>query len=130
MKKQLFCSVLAIVATIGSLMAQGMEQTKAPKERAMETLSVAQAGLTLSSEQAESAYPVFISFYEAQQTAMAEMRSSGSIDRTKMKEIKDKLSADRDAKLKAIFTDDQLKKWINEIEPGLRPQQRNNEKKP
>jgi protein CpxP len=32
---------------------------------------------------------------------------------------------DRDAKLKAIFTDDQYNKWKNDIEPAMRPQRGN-----
>jgi periplasmic protein CpxP/Spy len=129
MKKQLFCSLLAIVTTVGSLMAQGMD-VKAPKERAMETLTKVQTSLTLTSDQAEKAYPIFENFYASQQNAMAEMRASGSMDRTKMKETRDKIAAERDAKLKTLLSQDQMKKWIDEVEPSLRPQRRGGDQKP
>ena len=53
---------------------------------------------------------------------MKEMRASGNMDREAMMTKRKELAEARDAKLKLIFTEEQLKKWINEIEPGLRPQ--------
>lgn len=66
--------------------------------------------------------------FTAQQTAMEEMRNAGTMDREKMKETRDKLNAERDLKLKAILTEDQMKKWINDIEPSMRPQRRQGQK--
>ena len=34
------------------------------------------------------------------------------------------LIAIRDDKLKAILTEDQMKKWTNEVEPAMRPQRK------
>ena len=43
-----------------------------------------------------------------------------------MREKMQKLQAERDDKLKKIFTDDQYKKWKDEIEPTTRPQRGGN----
>jgi protein CpxP len=39
-----------------------------------------------------------------------------------------KLNIDRDEQLKQIFTDDQFKKWKDDIEPALRPQRPNRQR--
>ena len=41
-----------------------------------------------------------------------------------MAEMQD-MAADRDAKLKTVFTDDQMKTWKDSIEPSMRPQRGN-----
>ncbi len=60
--------------------------------------------------------------YRTADAKRQEMMSGGSPDRDKMRTEMQKLSGDRDDKLKNIFTDDQFKKWKDEIEPSLRPQ--------
>ena len=65
----------------------------------------------------------FTNFYTAQQKMMEDMRAGGGTpDRDKMMEGRKKLVDERDDKLKKIFTDDQFKKWKDEIEPSMRPQ--------
>jgi len=64
----------------------------------------------------------FTTFYKGQQKMMEDMRASGQMDRDKMMEGRKKLADERDDKLKKIFTDDQFKKWKDEIEPTTRPQ--------
>lgn len=61
-------------------------------------------------------------FYEAQEKAMAAMRQSGNMDREAMREKRQQLVTERDSKLKLILTEEQLKKWKEEIEPSMRPQ--------
>ena len=124
MKKQLFLSLLAIVTSVGTIMAQDAMQPKKPNERAKETYFKLKTDLSLVGEQDAKVYQVFEDFYTAQQKAMEEMRNSGAMDRDKMKETRDKLNAERDAKLKAILTEEQMKKWITDVEPGMRPQRR------
>jgi len=64
----------------------------------------------------------FTNFYKGQQKMMEDMRASGQMDRDKMMEGRKKLADERDDKLRKIFTDDQFKKWKDEIEPTTRPQ--------
>lgn len=124
MKKQILLSLLAIITAVGSIMAQGNMQQKTPAERAKETAVKLKTDLTLNAVQDTKVYEVFENLYTTQQKAMEEMRNSGSMDREKMKETRDKLNVERDTKLKAILTEEQMKKWINDVEPGMRPQRR------
>jgi len=65
----------------------------------------------------------FTNFYRSQQKMMEDMRAGGGQpDREKMMEGRKKLADERDEKLKKIFSDDQFKKWKDEIEPTTRPQ--------
>jgi protein CpxP len=65
----------------------------------------------------------FTNYYRGQQKMMEDMRASGGQpDREKMMEGRKKLADERDEKLKKIFTDEQFKKWKDEIEPTTRPQ--------
>lgn len=65
----------------------------------------------------------FTSYYKDQDKMREEMMSGGGTpDRDAMRAKFQKLAADRDDKLKKIFTDDQFKKWKDEIEPTTRPQ--------
>ena len=55
-----------------------------------------------------------------------EMKSGGGTpDRDAMRDNMLKLNIERDEKLKLIFTDDQFKKWKQDIEPAMRPQRQN-----
>jgi len=68
----------------------------------------------------------FTNYYRSQQKAMEDMRAAGGQpDREKMMETRKKLADERDEKLKKIFTDEQFKKWKDEIEPTTRPQRPN-----
>jgi hypothetical protein len=65
----------------------------------------------------------FTNFYRGQQKMMEDMRANGGQpDRDKMMEGRKKLADERDEKLKKIFTDEQFKKWKDEIEPTTRQQ--------
>ena len=57
---------------------------------------------------------------------MEEVRASGSMDREATISKHKELSDARDAKLKAVFTEVQMKKWVDKIEPSLRLQRRSN----
>ncbi len=49
----------------------------------------------------------------------------GQPDRDAMMEARQKMVADRDAKLKEVLTADQMKVWKDQIEPATRPQRGN-----
>ena len=85
------------------------------------------ADLKLNPDQTTKSDSVFMEAFRAQDKIFEEMRASGGQpDREAMREKMQKLNGDRDEKLKKIFTEDQFKKWKDEIEPSLRPQRRNN----
>lgn len=127
MKKQLLVLVAALFITAG-VFAQG-PQRMTVDERVALAMDKIEAGLKPSETVRASAKTVIVDFYTKQQKAMEEMRASGSIDREKMMELRKKLAEERDTKLKEIFSAEQMTKWTNEVEPSLRPQRREGDKK-
>ena len=121
MKKQILLLVAAICFTITSLMAQENMQRQTPEDRT-KTAMEKMAPLNLDTATKAKTQVIIADFYTAQQNAMKEMRASGNMDREAMMAKRKELAEARDGKLKLIFTQEQLKKWIEEIEPGLRPQ--------
>lgn len=76
------------------------------------------APLQLDTTQQRKTSDVFTSFFEAQNKLRQDAMASGQRpDRSKFQE----LIGNRDAQLKAIFTETQYKKFTQDLEPGLRP---------
>lgn len=120
MKKQIMLLMIAVSLGIGAAVAQGgprmtiEERTKA----VMGKIAV----LKLDTAATSKTQAIIADFYNAQQKAMEEMRVTGSMDRDAMMAKIKELTEARDVKLKGIFTADQFKSWVDEIEPSLRPQ--------
>ncbi len=115
---------LAAVISITSVSAQGGQgggQRQTPEERTKATIEKL-APLNLDDATKEKTTVIFTEYYTTSQKAMDDMRASGSFDRDAMMAKRKELSDARDAKLKLIFTEEQMKKWKEEIEPSLRPQ--------
>ena len=127
MKKQLVWMLFAAVFSITAVNAQGGGgggQRQTPEERTKATMEKL-AVLNLAADAKAKTETVIADFNNAQQKAMQEMRASGSMDRDAMMAKRKELADARDAKLKLIFTEEQMKKWKDEIEPSLRPQRGN-----
>lgn len=126
MKKQFVLLLFTTMFSLSAVNAQGGGgQRQTPEERTKATMEK-MAPLNLDVDAKKKTAMVIADFNEAQQKAMEEMRASGTMDREAMKAKRKELSVARDAKLKVIFTADQLKKWIDEIEPSTRPQRGGN----
>jgi hypothetical protein len=124
MKKQFFLAVFAAMFSITAVNAQGGGgggQRMTPEERTKATMEK-MAPLNLSAEAKTKTEVVIAEFNTKGQKAMEEMRASGNMDRDAMMAKRKVLADERDVKLKAIFTEEQYKKWINEVEPTTRPQ--------
>ncbi len=121
MEKKLLLLITGICFNVTFLMAQGNMQRLTPEERS-KTAIEKMSSLNLDSTTKSKTEVIMLDFYTSQQKAMEEMRASGSMDRDAMMAKRKELVETRDGKLKLIFTQEQLKKWIDEIEPGLRPQ--------
>jgi periplasmic protein CpxP/Spy len=123
MKKQFVLMALAAVISISSVSAQGGQggQRQTPEERTKATIEKL-APLNLDDATKGKTTVIFTDYYTASQKAMEDMRASGTFDRDAMMAKRKELSDARDAKLKLIFTEEQMKKWKDEIEPSLRPQ--------
>lgn len=110
---------LILMATTG-IYAQGMQRMTVP-ERVKATMDKLTTPLTLTDAQVTSTQSVFTDYYTAQTKMFEDARASGQRpDRDAFQKMTD----DRDAKLKAIFTPDQYTKYKNEVEATLRPQRR------
>ena len=67
----------------------------------------------------------FATYYRATDKLRQELMSGGDRpDRQVMMEKMAPLTDARDAELKGILTEDQYKKWKDELEPSMRPQRR------
>ncbi len=112
----------AVIISITTVNAQGGGgQRMTPEERTKATVEK-MAPLNMDAEIKAKAEAIIAEFYNTQQKAMEEMRASGSFDREAFAAKRKELSDARDGKLKAIFTAEKMKKWIEEIEPSTRPQ--------
>lgn len=102
----------------------GGVQRRTPEERAKMVMDKLNS-FNLDKSKYDQADSVFTQFYRTMAEKRKEMMSGGEMgDRQQMMETMKKLGGERDEKLKKIFTDDQFKKWKDEIEPSLRPQRR------
>jgi len=120
MKTKVVLIAVALFAGSVASNAQGGFPRRTIEERVKavdEKISV----FNLDKAKKDQADTVFTQYFKAVDAKREEMMNSGSPDREKMRSEMQKLSGDRDDKLKSIFTDDQFKKWKDEIEPSLRP---------
>jgi len=110
---------LFIIAATG-IYAQGMQRMSVP-ERVKATMDKITTPLGLNATQVSSTDSVFTDYYTTQTKTFEDARASGQRpDRS----VFQKMTDDRDAKLKNIFTPDQYTKFKNEVEATLRPQRR------
>lgn len=111
---------LILMATTG-IYAQGMQRRSVP-ERVKATMDKLTPALNLDASQQSKTDSVFTDYYNAQMKMFQDARDSGNRpDRSQFQ----KLTDERDAKLKDIFTADQYTKFKNEVEETLRPQRQN-----
>ena len=121
MKKQFVLMAFAAMFSITAVNAQGGGgQRMSPEERIKTTIEK-MAPLKLDADTKMKADAIITEYINGQQKAMDEVRASGG-DRDAMMAKRKEFTDARDAKLKAIFTEAQMKQWKDEIEPSLRPQ--------
>ncbi len=121
MKKQIGLMLIAAIFSFTAATAQGGGgQRMTPEERITFTIEK-MAPLKLDSETKAKADVIIADYINGQQKAMDEVRAAGG-DREAMMAKRKEFTDARDAKLKAIFTEAQMKQWKDEIEPSLRPQ--------
>lgn len=115
--------VMAAIVSITAVNAQGggQRQQQTPEERTTAVIEKMVA-MNLDADTKTKVTTIFVDFYKAQQTAMEEMRASGNFDREAFGAKRKELGEARDVKLKAVFTEAQMKQWKDEIEPTTIPQ--------
>jgi protein CpxP len=98
--------------------SQGMQRLTV-EERVKAAMDKMTVPLSLDTAEQSKTAAVFTDFYTAQRKMREDARASGTRpDRS----VFEKMMNDRDDKLKAIFTDEQYKKYKDEVEATLRPQ--------
>lgn len=111
--------VFAAAISITSVNAQFQRRT--PEERLKTVHDKLDSAFKLEAAKLTQADEVFLNYYKESDKKMDEIRSGGGT-REEMTAARQKLTEDRDAKLKAILTEDQMKIWKEQIEPSMRPQ--------
>ena len=119
MKKQLGLVVMAAMFSIAVANAQS-GQRMTPEERIKFTIEK-MSPLNLDAATKAKSDAIITDYFNEQQKAMDEIRAAGG-DRDAMMAKRKEMADARDVKLKAIFTEAQMKQWKDEIEPSLRPQ--------
>ena len=122
MKKQIVLMVMAAAFSITAVNAQGGGggQRMTPEERIKATMEK-MAPLKLSADVKAKAEVIITDFTKESQKANDELRAAGA-DRDAMQAKRKEFADARDAKLKLIFTEAQMKQWVDEILPSMRPQ--------
>ena len=122
MKKVLLILTIALTGAF-AVQAQGGGgggfQRRTPEER-LKQVKEKLVDLKLDNDQTTKSDSTFIEYFRGQQKIFEEMRAGGAPDREQMRERMQKLAGDRDEKLKKIYSEDQFKKWKDEIEPSMR----------
>jgi periplasmic protein CpxP/Spy len=123
MKKQLLLMVVAATISIASVNAQGGGnfQRRTPEERLKTVHDKLDSAFKLDAAKMAQADELFLNYYKDSDKKMDEIRSAGGA-REEMMAARQKLTEERDAKLKAILTEEQMKTWKEQIEPSMRPQ--------
>jgi hypothetical protein len=119
MKTKITMLIAFLFAIMISTNAQQQMQRRTVEERVKSAMDKLITPLNLDAAEQSKTTAVFTDFYTAQDKMREDARASGNRpDRS----VFEKMTNDRDEKLKAIFTDDQYKKFKDEVEPTLRPQ--------
>ena len=119
MKIKIFfvCVFVFVAGTVS--MAQGF-QRRSVEERTKRVVDTLTNVFKFDKAIQDQANVVFTDYYKAMDKLREGLPDGERPDRTQM----EKLSAERDEKLKKVLTEEQFKKFKDEIEPALRPRRR------
>lgn len=126
MKKILFATLFIVGASL-AVSAQGGGgggfQRRTVEERVKMVHDKLDSAFKPAADKLKEIDEIFTTYYKAQDKLREEMMSGGErpdpqVMREKMQPIVD----ESDGKLKKALTEDQYKKWKEEIEPSMRPQ--------
>ena len=121
MKTKITLLLSFILMATASVFAQNYQRPSV--EERVKGIMEKMTPLNLDAAQTTKTDSVFTQTYRLQGHMMDSIRATGERpDRS----VFEKVMADRDAQLKAIFTADQYKKYKDEVEATLRPQRRSN----
>lgn len=126
MKKQILSAAIAALIGITAVNAQGGGgnfQRRTPEERLKPVHEKLDSAFKLDATKLAQADSIFLAAFREQDKKMEELRAGGAQpDRDAMMAVRQKLTDERDAKLKTVLTEQQMKIWKDEIEPSMRQQ--------
>jgi len=123
MKKKILLLASFALFAVFAVNAQGGGYQPKPIPERVKAIMDKLADFKLDKDKSALADSAFTNYFRAGQKMREDMMAGGGApDRDAMRDKMQKLQAERDDKLKKIFTDDQYKKWKDEIEPTTRPQ--------
>jgi periplasmic protein CpxP/Spy len=125
MKKQFFLALVTFIIAATSVNAQGGFQRRTPEERLKQVHEKIVEVIKLDADKLTKIDAIFLESFKQQDAKMEEIRNSGSFDREAMQAAREQLTKDRDAKLKEVLNEEEMKKYKDEVEPALRPQRGN-----
>ncbi len=127
MKRKLLVLVLSLFVFAIAANAQGQGQQRRTVEERVKAVDEKFVDFKLDKDKSAQVDTIFTHYYKATDKLREEMMAAGGQpDFQQMREKMTPLVTDRDDKLKKVLTEDQFKKWKDEIEPALRPQRRQN----
>ncbi|MBC7508119.1 MAG: hypothetical protein H7320_05110 [Ferruginibacter sp.] len=126
MKKQIALSLMALFVTMASVMAQSQGGKRLTVAERVKAVNEKLADFKLDNDKLIKTGSVFTAYYTSMQKQREEMMSGGGTpDNEAVRDKMLKLNIERDEQLQLIFTNDQFKKWKEDIVPALRPQRQN-----
>jgi protein CpxP len=113
----LFTMMLAGVMMANAQGGGGRGMRRTPEERSKRVVDTLTTVFKLDQDKQTQATAAFVDYNKAIDKLREGMQSGTRPDQTEFQ----KLTGDRDEKLKKVLTDDQFKKFKDEIEPAMRP---------
>ena len=105
--------------------AQGVGSRRTVEERVQMAHAKMDSAFKLDTEKQVKVDSAFANYYKQQDKLREELRSGGERpDFQVMREKMQPLMEARDKELKTLLTDEQFKKWKEEIEPGMMQRRR------
>lgn len=124
MKKQVLLLAAAVITSFAA-MAQGGGnfQRRTPEERLKPIHEKIDSAFKLDAAKMKQVDEIFLNSFKESDKKMEEMRAGGGqMDRDAWQAARQKMTEERDTKLKAVLTEEQMKIFKDQIEPSLRPQ--------
>ena len=125
MKKQILLAAIAALFSFTAVNAQGGGnfQRRTPEERLKPVHDKIDSAFKLEPAKLKQVDEIFLNSFKEQDKKMDELRAGGGQpDRDAMMAARKEVNDARDAKLKEVLTEAQMKTWKDELEPSLRPQ--------
>lgn len=125
MKKQILLAAVVAMISITTVNAQGGGnfQRRTPEERLKPIHDKLDSAFKLDAAKLKQVDEIFLTSFKDSDKKMEELRAGGGQpDRDAMMAARKEINDARDAKLKAVLTEAQMKTWKDEIEPSMRPQ--------